>query len=265
MMISWELVEEPDCVVNLSKIIVSQKGRAREIHKRLTGRLSSLENNIFRSSSMPKTFGKAVQDFPPPPLKSLPANCQTPYDFHRLFLDDEFIDQVVASSQQYAVRRNRPEEGLTRMITPNGLRISMAILYMTGYTTPSHWQLYWEQREDTMNVAVRKAMPRNTFREIIRHTCFTDADREEENPGDRFWKVRPLFDQLNKSAAKFVRQTERVSIAKGTVKHPLKQDTKGGGPHPSDVQAEVYILHRKSYSPLPPFGNHMLSPSADLI
>ena len=131
------------------------------------------------------------------------------------------------TSQQYAARKDRPEAATK--ITSSSMRTAMAIMYMTGYITPSTRRMYWEQREDTENMFVRKAMAKNTFSEIVRNTYFVES--VDPDAGDRFWKVRPLFDQLNKTAKKWVRQPEKVSIDEAIVKyfgpHPLKQFMKG--------------------------------------
>jgi hypothetical protein len=58
---------------------------------------------------------------------------------------------------------------------------------MTGYLTLSNRAMYWE---------------------VIRFTYFVDRDKPDEN--DRFWKVRPLFDQLYETAKKYVKPTERT-------------------------------------------------------
>ncbi len=44
-----------------------------------------------------------------------------------------------------------------------------------------------------------------------------DRDKPDEN--DRFWKVRPLCDQLNETAKKYVKQTEMVSVDGAMVKY----------------------------------------------
>jgi hypothetical protein len=179
------------------------------------------------SDDKPSIFGMAVPDFVQQPLKEIPIDCKTPYDFHRLFLDDEFMEMLVRMSRQYAVRKNKPE--LSNKITLDSLKISMAIMYMTGYISPSNRQMYWQQREDTQNLMVKKAMSRNLFADLVGITYFTD--KTVPDPADRFWKVRSLFDQLNRTAKKYVQQPERVSVDEGIIKyfgpHPLKQYMKG--------------------------------------
>ena len=175
----------------------------------------------------PDIFGSAVPKFDQQPLKQLPPDCNTPYDFHKLFVPDDFVDKVVKLSREYAVRKDKPE--VQHKLTHNNIRITHAIMYMTGYLTPANRKLYWQQREDTENILVRKAMPRNTFDEVIRHTYF--VDKVTPDPTDRFWKVRPLFTQLNKTAKKYIKHPENVSVDEGMIKyfgpHPLKQFMRG--------------------------------------
>jgi hypothetical protein len=44
---------------------------------------------------MPKNFGLAFPDLVAQPLKTLLADCQSPNEFHKLFLDNKFEDEMV--------------------------------------------------------------------------------------------------------------------------------------------------------------------------
>ena len=83
--------------------------------------------------------------------------------------------------------------------------------------------MYWESKPDTSNYLVKDAISKKTFSSIIRHNVFVTNDL---NPNDKFWKVRPLFDQLNQSAQKWVKHPENVCIDEAIIKyygsHPLK-------------------------------------------
>jgi DNA excision repair protein ERCC-6 len=175
----------------------------------------------------PRLFGLAVPDFVEQPFKTLPESCKTPYDYHKLFLDDNFVDEMVRTSQLYAIRKDRAE--VHQKITNDSIRTSIAIMHMTGYLTPSNRRMYWEHREDTMNPFVRKAMSRNTFVDIISNSYFVESVIPD--PNDKFWKVRPLFKQINKSAKTYFKQPQNVSIDEGMIKyfgpHPLKQYMRG--------------------------------------
>jgi hypothetical protein len=194
--------------------------------------------------SKPSIFGMSVPDFQPQPLKKLPDLCESPYDFHKLFMDDAFVDHLVKVSRLYASRKDRAN--VLPKLTSNNFRVSQAIMYLTGYLTPSNRKMFWEQREDTENMFVRKAMSKNTFNIMVANTYF--VDRVDPDPGDRFWKVRPLFDQLNKTAKERVRHPERVAVDEGMIKyygpHPLKQFMRGK-PHRFGYKVNIFILFKE--------------------
>lgn len=54
----------------------------------------------------------------------------------------------------------------------------------------------WQFREDTQNIFVKKAIARDTFEKVIKFLYFVEPD--DLDPDDPFWKVRPLFDQINR-------------------------------------------------------------------
>jgi hypothetical protein len=84
---------------------------------------------------------------------------------------------------------------------------------MTEYLTHSNRNMHWEQREDTMNPFVRKALSRNMFIDIIQHSYFVDSVAPYSN--DWTWKVRSLFKQIKKTAKAYVKQPQNVSIDEG--------------------------------------------------
>lgn len=186
----------------------------------------------------------AVPDLEEQPLKELPANCQTPYDFHKLFMSDKFLDKIVQVSKLYAIRKGRPE--VAQKITNSSVRLTQAIMYLTGYLSPSNRRMFWEKRDDTRNILVKKAMSRVTFTDIIRFTYFVDTVTPD--PNDRFWKVRPLFIQLNSTAKQYVQHPRTVSIDDGMIKyfgpHPLKQFMRGK-PHRFGYKVCTFYIQTK--------------------
>jgi len=192
----------------------------------------------------PSTFGTSVPEFTPEPLKTLPDNCITPYDFFSLFLDDKFVEEMMTVSKLYCVKKNRPQ--VQAKLTPDNYRVQVAIMFLTGYLTPSNRKMYWENKEDTENLFVRNAMSKHTFNDIISNTYF--VERVDPDPEDRFWKVRPLFNQLNKTAKKWVCQAKNVSVDEAIVKyfgpHPLKQFMKGK-PHRFGYKVNLFYYFSK--------------------
>jgi hypothetical protein len=196
----------------------------------ITERLARTHNkNRPWSKRIPANFGGHLPAFQLQPSPNIPPDCQTPLDYFKLFVDDKFVENIAARSQLYAVKNNSPEA--QKMLTPDLIRTSQAIMFMTGYLTPSNRAMYWSVREDTGNSFVKKAMSRDTFKKITRFTYFVDSNRSPDKKKDRFWKVRPLFDQLNATAKRYVKPTEMVSVDGAMVKHygphPLKQYIRG--------------------------------------
>lgn len=127
-------------------------------------------------------FGMSVPDLEEQPLKTLPDGCDTPYDFFKLFVTDKFVDETVEKSRLYAARKGNSH--ILPKLTHNNIRISHAIMYMTGYITPSNRRMYWEKREDSRNNMVARTMSESTFTGILRNTTFVATTVAD--PKDRF-------------------------------------------------------------------------------
>ncbi len=110
-------------------------------------------------------------------------------------------------------------------MTSDNRLTAFGIMYLTGYLSPANKRLFWENREDVQNLFVKKAMARNTFEDVIKYVYFVEP--EEQNNRDAFWKVRPLFEQINNTAQQLISQPEFVSIDETIIRyfgpHPLKQ------------------------------------------
>ena len=169
-------------------------------------------------------FGEKIPIFQPvPPSSPVPDEATLPYDFLRLFITDGFLDKMVIRSKLYCVRRGAVEK--MPFMTKDNILTSMAIMYMSGCMPVVQKEMWWQNRVDSQHPYIKKAMPRDTFRAVTSNTYFTTP--EDQNPGDAFWKVRPLFDEINSTAKNLIQQTEYVSVDETMVRyfgpHPLKQ------------------------------------------
>ena len=169
-------------------------------------------------------YGHNIPAFETTPARvQVPPECHLPYDFLRLFLTDEYVDNIAVKSQLYCVRKGHPEKQST--MSRDGLLTSMGVMYLTGYLCPAMRSMFWQDRVDTQNIFVKKAISRNRFVDTINFTYFTDE--EDVNPGDAFWKVRPIFDHLNSRAKDLIDQPEWVCVDESMIRyfgpHPLKQ------------------------------------------
>jgi hypothetical protein len=89
--------------------------------------------------------------------------------------------------------------------------------------------MYWQQVSDTHNSLVAGAMTRNRFDEIM--SSLHVADNEHLNTDDRFAKVRPMIDILNKSFLDNAPHEENHSVDEAMVpyfgRHGCKQFIRG--------------------------------------
>ncbi len=131
---------------------------AKTIKKKKKKRFKKTKNNIF---------GISVPEFQEQPLKTLPDGCDTPYDFLKLFVPDKFVDQTVETSRLYAARKGNTNSHILPKLTHNIIRISHAIMYLTGYLTPSNMRMYWEKREGSRNNMLARTMYEATLTNII--------------------------------------------------------------------------------------------------
>ena len=75
---------------------------------------------------------------------------------------------LVDKSYKYAMQKNH-----SLNVSPQEMKVYIAILLLTGYLTPKNIQMFWEVKQDTYNQLVTSAMRRNRFLEIHQylHTC----------------------------------------------------------------------------------------------
>jgi hypothetical protein len=186
------------------------------------GRLKNKERLWSRS---PYTaFGDDVPPFQPePPSRPVDDDLHLPYDFLRLFISDDFVDMVSHKSKLYCVRKGAADKAA--LMTRDNLLTSMGLMFLSGYMTPAQKELWWENRQDTQHLYVKKAMSRDTFRFVTANTYFVEP--EDQDLTDPFWKVRPLFTEINNTAKQLVQQSEFVSVDESMIRyfgpHPLKQ------------------------------------------
>ena len=234
-------VEEAEDAGDGGVVDVEEEEEAEEAED-IAGNGGDQEEKLRRLKNKDRVWSDKVSESKVPefielPFIPVPDNCNSPYDFFKLFIDDEFIDQIVEESVSYATLCN--QTGHAAKINHSSMRVFQAVMFITGYSTPANRKMFWEMREDGMNMLVKKNIARDDFISIIRYSHFASTP----NPDDRFWKVRMLFDKLNATAKKFVRQPEHVAVDEGMIKyfgpHPLKQFMRG---KPTRFGYKIWIL-----------------------
>lgn len=115
----------------------------------------------------------------------------SPATLFELFFDDELIEHILNMSTLYAQQSNKPNFTMTE----GELKVTLAILIISGYAPLPRRRMYWENSEDSFNSAVANSMSVNRFEEILRYLHF--ADNFNLNQQDKMAKMRPLFTMLN--------------------------------------------------------------------
>ncbi|XP_044764508.1 piggyBac transposable element-derived protein 3-like [Coccinella septempunctata] len=114
-------------------------------------------------------------------------------------------------------------------ITVDGIKCFVGILFLSGHLQVPRWRMLWEVDSDTYNPMVANAMRRNRFDKIKKYVhC---ADNMNLVPGDKFAKIRPIFDMLNKRFLDHAFMNEKMSIDESMIpyfgRHGTKQFIKG--------------------------------------
>ena len=109
-----------------------------------------------------------------------------------LFFDEEVCDAIVQQIILYAGQKG--QHGLQFAVAD--LKAFIAILVISGYNHLSRRRAYWSPEPDIHNAAISKAMSRYTFEMFLRYIHL--ADNTTLKPGDRYAKLRPVMDLLNK-------------------------------------------------------------------
>ncbi|XP_071052955.1 piggyBac transposable element-derived protein 3-like [Onthophagus taurus] len=105
----------------------------------------------------------------------------------------------------------------------------IGILLMSGYNSVARYKMYWEKSIDCNYQGILSLMSRNRFEELLRY--FHVADNANLTQGDKFAKVRPLWDLLNKRWLKYYPGDRNLSIDESMIpyygKHGAKQHIHG--------------------------------------
>ena len=143
----------------------------------------------------------------------------TPEELVMLFLGDDFLDLAVEESTLYALRNGRPDP----QISKEEVITFVGILVVSSYTTALNFRFYWQDSTDTRNELVGQAMTRNRFAMIKRNLHFCD----KLDPGDRYWKLRPLIKILQAKHMEHFVPRQTISHDEAMIayfgRHGLKQ------------------------------------------
>ena len=155
-------------------------------------------------------------------------NCllgKSPLEIFFLFFDDDVVELLLNFSVKYAHDNNRHDFLLNK---PELLNF-IGILLFSGYHSLPRIQHYWSTDEDKGIDIIKKCMSRNRFQQIKQNLHLSDNCLLDKN--DKFSKVRPFLDLLNKKNLQFGIFAFNLSIDEQMVpyfgRHPCKMFIKG--------------------------------------
>ena len=145
----------------------------------------------------------------------------TPLDLFELFFDQELLEMILKESTRYCLSKNWPNLNLSI----EELKSFIGILLVSGYSPQSNKYDYWSNSKDTRNQAIYEAMRRERFEQIMR--CLHFRDNNELDLSDKYTKLRPLMDHLQKRFIENFITSRKISHDEAMIeyfgKHSCKQ------------------------------------------
>nr|CAH7724502.1 unnamed protein product [Callosobruchus chinensis] len=145
---------------------------------------------------------------------------KTPIDLFFLFFDNDILCKIVEETNRYSQQKNS-----NVLVNVTEIKCFFAILILSGYSSVLRRRMYWENSKDSHNILVSEAMSRDKFEYIMTHIHFSDNLNLDES--DKFAKLRPIFDHLNKCFLKYASPEEYHSVDEAMVpyngRHGCKQ------------------------------------------
>ena len=157
-------------------------------------------------------FGPKIEEF-------LNMFISSPMGAFLYLFSSELVDQIIFQSKLYAEQRERSQPFT---LSKEEFLTFVGILVLSGYAPVPYRRLFWSSAPDVHNDLIAQSMRRNKFEAILQNLHFADNTKIDS---DRYYKIRPLFIELNKSF-KLLAPTSSLSIDESMIKYYGKQSTK---------------------------------------
>lgn len=152
--------------------------------------------------------------------ETIVGNRMTPIDLFSLFFDDSLLQLILDKTEYYAQTKNR-----TQLIEMSELKAFLGVLILSGYVQLPRRRMFWEREKDAHNSLVSDAITRDKFEYILSN--FHIVDNAALNQQDKFAKLRPLFEHLNKKFLELAPHEQDHSVDEAMVpyygRHGCKQ------------------------------------------
>jgi len=124
---------------------------------------------------------------------------RTAFDYYKLFQSDDFVSEVINQSKLYAVQKGFKKAG--EMVNHDTYRCTEGLLLHSGYHGIPKRRMLWEAKVDCHNGMIAEAIRRDEADAVLKCLHFCDNLVMD---GDSFYKVRPIFSNLNQSSCWYV-------------------------------------------------------------
>ena len=154
-----------------------------------------------------------VEEFrlPHGPTVDLPDDAMAK-DFFDLFIDDNYLDEIVRNSIAYA--RWSGDENFTT--TRTEISAFMGLNIFMGIHELPQVSMYWDSDNFIGVEGFKKTIPQRRFKELSQYFHLVDPDHED--PSDALCKVRPLVDLLQDRFSAAYIPGKNISVDEGLVK-----------------------------------------------
>ncbi|XP_036329436.1 piggyBac transposable element-derived protein 3-like [Rhagoletis pomonella] len=148
-----------------------------------------------------------------------------PVQLWEMFIDEEVLNMLVTSTNQYAATKNCP----SFITSISEMKTFLGVLYITGYHTLPQIYSYRSNRESLGCALIKECISRDRFKRIKQffHVC----DNSALDMKNKFAKVAPLNDLLNKKFLQFGVFSHNLSIDEQMIayygRHSCKMFIKG--------------------------------------
>lgn len=158
-------------------------------------------------------------------LEEVRSTCKSPYDYVKLFINDDFIAMIETESKRYAAQRGFSQISVSS-VGKDSLYCFIGVLLVSGYVVLPNRKLYWSMEPDVHNELISKAMRRDKFDQIMKCLHFRDNLTMGVPCADKMYKVRPLFDHLNSMSQTYFPVPANVSVKETVVPYFSPQEGK---------------------------------------
>ena len=134
------------------------------------------------------------------------------HELFELFLANTEMERTSVESTNYPRLKSNNHMFTMTVEKP---KVFLTILWVSGYARRAGQEMYWERQEDCHNFVVSAMMTKTEFLECGRYLHLVHDNAL--NSSDKFAKVWPLFNAINKQYILNYQPTQHVSVDESIV------------------------------------------------